>query len=91
MKKTSDGHLPLVEARTNLKNLRDAMVKDWGAPVVARTEVARFSGGLTNARSCANNDSAGTGVAGRFRVGKKICYPAQALADWIFSRAEEVS
>lgn len=66
------------------------MVAAWPAPVVARSEVSRFSGGILNPRSLANLDSKGVGPANRFRVGRKVCYPTTELADWMQSRVELV-
>jgi len=64
-----------------LKKLIDTMVATWPSPVVARTKVEQFSGGILNSRTLANCDSLGIGPAGRFRVGKKVCYPTKSLAN----------
>jgi len=61
----------------------------WPSPVVARTELDRFSGGLLNCRTEANRDSLGVGIPGRFRVGRKICYPVKAVIQYMRERASE--
>lgn len=66
------------------------MVEAWPSPIVARTESAVFSGGLLNEKTLANYDSAGIGPAGRFRVGRKICYSTKSLAAWLQSRSEVI-
>ena len=70
------------------KNFKE-LVEKWPSAFVSRTEVGKFSGGALTSKSCANHDSLGTGVAERFRVGRKICYPTVALAEWMQSRAAE--
>lgn len=71
------------------KNLQ-AMVEAWPSPIVSRTEVKAFSGGLLNEKTMANYDSVGVGVPGRFRVGRKICYDTQKLASWLEARSEVI-
>lgn len=66
------------------------MVSKWPSAAVARTEVDTFSGGIMKQKYIANLDSAGLGCPGRFRVGRKICYPAKALAEWLESRSTAV-
>jgi hypothetical protein len=63
------------------------MVDHWKSPVVARTEIKVFSGGMMKEKYLANLDSAGLGPAGRFRVGRKVCYPAKNLAEWLEARS----
>jgi hypothetical protein len=58
----------------------------WPSTLVARDKVGVFSGGLLHPRTMANHDSAGTGVKGRFRLGRKIAYPVPALLEWMESR-----
>lgn len=76
--------------KAELKKMAADMVESWKAPVVARTKSEEFSGGLVNPRTLANCDCLGIGPNGRFRIGKKICYPTESLAAWIISRAREV-
>lgn len=66
------------------------MIDKWKSPIVARTEVAVFSGGLLNEKTMANSDSLGVGVAGRFRVGRKVCYPVKNLVEWLENRSSVI-
>lgn len=61
----------------------------WHAPVVVRTEVGKFSGGLLHPRTMANIDSRGEGPE-RIRFGKKVAYPVDSLISWMEKRFEGV-
>ncbi len=67
------------------------LFEKWPSPLVARTELSRFSGGLLNSKTLANLDSAGTGPAGRVRIGRKICYTVSKLVEWLESRATHLN
>jgi len=69
----------------DLKELKDS----WGAPVVARQAVSKFSGGLLNPRTLANEDCLGTGPKGRFKLGKKVFYSVDSLIQWMRERSKE--
>lgn len=66
------------------------MVDKWLSPIVARTEIEIFSGGLVKEKTLANYDSAGIGPEGRFRIGRKICYPTKNLVAWLQARSSAV-
>lgn len=66
------------------------LAKRWPSPIVARHEVSKFSGGAIHPRTIANMDSRGEGPKGRFRIGKKVCYPVESLVEWLKSRAEAI-
>ena len=63
------------------------LVGRWPSSLVARSEVRKFSGGILTGRTLANMDSMGTGPPGAFRIGGKVAYPADRLAEWLDSRA----
>jgi len=63
------------------------LAKKWPAPIVARTEVGRFSGGLLNSRTLANMDCQGTGPPYK-KMGKKVFYATEDLVTWMTERAE---
>ena len=63
--------------------------ENWKAPVVSRSQVGEFSGGLLHPRSLANLDCLGEGPE-RIRFGKKIAYPTDALVEWMKVRFSEV-
>ena len=62
----------------------------WKAPVVARTEIEVFTGGAMKEKYLANLDSAGLGPAGRFRLGRKVCYETDLLVAWLESRSTAI-
>lgn len=63
-------------------------VEAWGAPLVARREFARFSGGIYAPGTLANADSLGRGPEGRVRIGKNTAYPTDKAAAWLYSRVQ---
>jgi len=73
------------------KDIFEQMAEAWGSPVVARTEVKKFSGGVLNSRTLANLDSLGCGIPKRFRVGKHIAYPVTEVVQFLRERAKEVN
>lgn len=60
----------------------------WPSPVVARSEIFKFSGGLITPGTAANLDSEGTGIPGAFRISRKIAYPVDSVIDFLISRLE---
>ena len=66
------------------------LARRWHSPIVVRSQVQldKFSGGLLNARTLANEDSLGTGPDQRIRVGRKIAYPVDSLIRWIEQRSD---
>jgi hypothetical protein len=74
----------------NVSNLLQSMAEKWPSAWVARTEVERFSGGLIGEKYLANLDSAGKGPKGRFRSGRKVCYPVASLISWLEARSEAI-
>ena len=62
--------------------------KAWGAPIVARTNVDKFSGGLLHPRTMANLDSLKLGCPEKIVIGGRVCYPTRALVEWMKSRRD---
>ena len=58
-------------------------------PIFARSEVTRLTGGAVHHRTCANRDCDGTGVKGRYKVGKKVIYDRESFLDWLAPQLEE--
>lgn len=71
-----------------MSDIFSEMVTRWPSPVVARREAGQFSGGLIRPKFLANQDSLGAGPAGKIEVCGRVAYPAEALADWLRSRAK---
>lgn len=68
----------------------EEMLENWPSPVVARTEIEIFTGGLMTEKYQANLDSAGKGPAGRIRCGRKIGYPVRPYVEWLKARSSAV-
>jgi hypothetical protein len=66
--------------------LFDEMAEVWRHPVVIRSRVGEFSGGLLHARTMANLDSQGLGPSGMFYLSKKAAYPTSELVVWMKER-----
>jgi len=75
----------VVEKQIQIPDL-NRLVTTWGAPFVSRKQVAKFSGGLLNPRTLANYDCKGEGPRERFRVGRDVAYPVDALIEWLEKR-----
>lgn len=71
-----------------IATIRQAANK-WPSPFVARSEISRFSGGLVAPGTAANHDSAGTGIAGAFRVGRQVAYPVDSAIEWLIAKLED--
>lgn len=67
------------------------LFEKWPSPLVARSELSRFSGGLLNSKTLANLDSNGTGPGGRVRIGRKVAYKVSSLIEWMESRATRLN
>ena len=71
------------------KVLQD-MASSWPSEIVSRCEIGAFTGGALKERYCANLDSAGKGIQGRFRIGRKVCYPVNSVIDFLEKRSEKI-
>jgi hypothetical protein len=76
------------EKKSAAKRLIQECANRWPSQMVARTEIPNFTGGALAARTVGNHDSAGTGVQGAFKIGKKTVYPKDNLVAWLISRLE---
>nr|WP_320050621.1 hypothetical protein [uncultured Desulfuromonas sp.] len=65
----------------------NCLVDRWPSGLVARRDVGTFSGGLLNAKTLANRDSAGTGPRVRITIGRRVCYPVESLVEWMGEEA----
>lgn len=65
-------------------DIYDELAAAWPAPIVARREVGKFSGGVLNPRTMANLDCLGLGVPGKFQ-----CGPRQVAYDWMRERGKK--
>jgi len=60
--------------------------ESWQAPVVARSQIDKFSGGLLHPLTLRNLDSLGQGPP-RIKLGRKVAYPVDTLVKWMETRA----
>jgi hypothetical protein len=72
------------------QSIFQTMADKWPSPIVARTEIERFTGGMISEKYLANLDSAGKGPAGRVRCGRKIAYPVSEFVKWLESRSSAI-
>jgi len=73
-----------------MQTIFQEMAEKWKSPIVARTEINVFSGGLLNEKTLANYDCAGIGPAGRFRCGRKVVYKTAEMLKWLEARSEVI-
>lgn len=73
-----------------MKNTFDfgSLAEAWGAPLVMRRDIGRFSGGALHPRTMANRDALGTGIPGRIVIGGKVGYPVAAVVKYLEDLAE---
>ncbi len=64
------------------------LAEAWNAPIVARSKVGEFSGGVLNPRTLANMDSLGKGP-GKIVVRGKVCYATRELVAWMIGGHQE--
>lgn len=57
-------------------------------PILARQSVGKLTGGIIQPGTCANLDSLGLGVEGRFLIGKKVFYSRDAFIKWLAARVK---
>lgn len=55
----------------------------WGAPLVMRRDIGRFSGGALHPRTMANRDALGTGIPGRIVIEGKVAYPTSEVIRYL--------
>ena len=63
----------------------DTLADSWPSPIVARSEVGKFSGGLLHPRTLANLDSLNEGP-GKIMIGNRACYSTRNLCAWMKKR-----
>lgn len=63
------------------------LARNWQAPIVSRTEIGKFSGGLLTPRTLANLDSLNAGPP-KCSCGRKVFYPVDELVQWLEKKAK---
>jgi len=57
---------------------------------IPRPQLGKATGNLLHPRTQANLDCFGTGIKGRFRIGRLIVYPVAGVIDFLKSKTEAV-
>jgi hypothetical protein len=70
-----------------MEEIINQMADKWPSNCVARKAIREFSGGILSPKTCANEDSAGTGIEGRFLLMNQMCYPVESVIAWLKSRS----
>ena len=65
----------------------EKLAESWGAPIVARTDVGKFSGGILHPRTMANLDSQGIGP-NKILIGARVAYDVNELIKWMQQRGK---
>ena len=65
----------------------EKLAESWVAPIVARTDVGKFSGGILHPRTMANLDSKGCGPR-KIMIGNRVAYEVKSLIEWMQDRPE---
>jgi hypothetical protein len=81
MSKTKQDQFVQNSPKFNLDSLAD----NWPSPIVARSEIKNFSGGLLHPRTLANLDSLNKGP-GKILIGNRACYSTRQLVAWMKQR-----
>ena len=64
------------------------LAEGWPSPIVPRTKIDEFTGGVINAKHLANLDCLGQGPPGKFKIGRKTVYPVDEFIKWLELRSE---
>ncbi len=60
------------------------------SPFIARDRLAEVTGGVINPRTMRNRDCQGTGIRGRFKIGRKVAYPVEEVINWLIENSTEI-
>ncbi len=55
-----------------------ALENSWPSPMIARSEIGRFTGGLLAPATLRNLDSKGVGITPRLKCGRKTVYAVKS-------------
>ncbi len=61
----------------------------WPSPVVGRSQLAVFSGGLINPKTMRNLDALKKGIPGKMRLNRKVFYPVENVIQWMIDHISE--
>lgn len=72
-------------ASTNLQMVLESIERE-SPPVLTRQSIEKLTGGAVRAKTLANLDCLGGGIAERLTMGRKVAYPRQAVIEWLRGR-----
>ncbi|MFA5904989.1 MAG: hypothetical protein WC836_13720 [Desulfobacula sp.] len=72
-----------------LRELEKTLTEKFPAGV-PRPQIGIATGNLLHPRTQANLDCTGTGIKGRYRIGRLIVYPVSGVIDFLKSKTETV-
>lgn len=68
-----------------LKSLKE----NCPSPLVERSQLAVFSGGLLNPKTMRNLDALKKGIPGKMRLNRKVFYPVENVIQWMEEHINE--
>ncbi len=63
------------------------IIKSNPSGFITRENLEEATGGLYKGRLAANHDCRGEGIAGRFKIGRKVAYPVHRVVEFLEQRA----
>jgi hypothetical protein len=72
-----------------LQDLEKVLTEKFPAGI-PRPQLGKATGNLLHPRTQANLDCTGTGIKGRYRVGRLIVYPVAGVVDFLRTKTEAV-
>jgi hypothetical protein len=70
----------------DIEQIESRLYELYPIGLVPRSDIDRATGGILNSRTMSNLDTRGTGIKIKFNVGKKRCYPIEAIVEFIAAR-----
>lgn len=67
----------------NLESVFRMLVEEWPNDFVFRQDIKEFSRGIMSPGYMAILDSQGKGPVGKFKIGKRVAYPADEVIKWL--------
>ena len=64
------------------------IIKSNPCGFIIREKIGQATGGLIKPKYAANLDSIGEGIKNRFKVGRKVAYPVNAVVEFLEKRAQ---
>ena len=71
------------------QSMFQAIIDNNPSGFIMRKYIKEKTGGILHPRTMANLDCLGEGISERFRIGNQICYPVEAVVEFLESRVQE--